>query len=95
MRLVDAVYNRMIEIIDKQKTTVYAVAKNGCVPCSTIATMTRSKTVTLATIYGICLGLKIPLKEFFDSPLFDEVNITKKKKKMGDKIARFFLCKFF
>lgn len=76
MRLVDAVYNRMIEIIDKQNTTVYAVAKNGCIPCSTIATMTRSKTVTLATIYGICLGLKISLKDFFDSPLFEEINIT-------------------
>ena len=82
MRLVDAVYNRMIEITDKQKTTVYAVAKNGCVPCSTIATMTRSKTVTLATIYGICLGLKISLTSVLGQGTTIEIVFPKGKMMM-------------
>ena len=46
------------------------------VPRTTILSIPKVKTVTLATIYGICEGLAITLKEFFDSPLFDRENIT-------------------
>ena len=38
--------------------------------------MTKSSTVKLSTVYGICAGLKITLQQFFDSPLFDPENIT-------------------
>lgn len=76
MRLVDAVYARIIELVKERQITVNALANLSGVPRPTIVTMTRSATVKLSTVYGICDGLKITLREFFDSPLFDSENIT-------------------
>lgn len=76
MRLVDAVYARIIELVKERQITVNALANISGVPRPTILTMTRSTTVKLSTIYGICEGLKITLYEFFDSPLFAPNNIT-------------------
>ena len=56
--------------------TVNALANLSGIPRPTIVTMTRSTTVKLSTVYGICDGLKITLREFFDSPLFAPENIT-------------------
>lgn len=76
MRLVDAVYARIIELVKNRGITVNALANLSGVPRSTILTMTRSATVKLSTVYGICDGLKITFQEFFDSPLFALENIT-------------------
>ena len=76
MRLVDAVYARIIQLMKERQITVNALANLSGVPRPTIATMTRSSTVKLSTIYGICEGLNITLQEFFNSPLFDPENIT-------------------
>lgn len=75
MRLVDAVYKRIIELAKKNQLSMNALANLSGVPRTTIITMTRSSTVKLATIYGICDGLKITLEQFFASPLFDNTNI--------------------
>ena len=76
MRLVDAVYERVIELIKERRITVNALANLSGVPRPTIVTMTKSSTVKLSTVYGICAGLKITQQQFFDSPLFDPENIT-------------------
>ena len=76
MRLVDAVYERVIELVKARRITVNALANLSGVPRPTIVTMTKSSTVKLSTVYGICAGLKITLQQFFDSPLFDPENIT-------------------
>ncbi len=76
MRLVDAVYARIIELVKERQITINALANLSGVPRPTIVTMTRSSTVKLSTIYGICDGLKITLSEFFNSPLFSPENIT-------------------
>lgn len=76
MRLVDAVYARIIELVKERQITINALANLSGVPRPTIATMTRSTTVKLSTIYGICDGLQITLQDFFNSPLFKPVNIT-------------------
>ena len=76
MRLVDAVYARVIELVKERQITVNALANLSGVPRPTIVTMTRSSTVKLSTIYGICEGLKSTLQDFFSSPLFDPENIT-------------------
>ncbi|HIY99870.1 MAG TPA: helix-turn-helix transcriptional regulator [Firmicutes bacterium] len=76
MRLVDAVYERVIELVKERRITVNALANLSGVPRPTIGTMTKSSTVKLSTVYGICAGLKITLQQFFDSPLFDPENIT-------------------
>lgn len=75
MRLVDAVYARILELVKERHITVNGLANISGVPRPTIATMTRSTTVKLSTVYGICDGLNITLHEFFCSPLFDQENI--------------------
>ncbi|MDE6294396.1 MAG: helix-turn-helix transcriptional regulator [Clostridiales bacterium] len=75
MRLVDAVYARIIELVKERQITINALANLCGVPRPTIVTMTRSTTVKLSTIYGICDGLKITLQDFFNSPLFMPENI--------------------
>ncbi len=76
MRLVDAVYARIVELVKERQITINALANLSGVPRPTIATMTRSTTVKLSTIYGICDGLGITLQDFFNSPLFAAENIT-------------------
>ena len=77
MKLVDAVYKRIVELANKNDKSIYKVAKDGNVPYSTIATMTRSNTVKLSTLYAVCDGLEVTLQDFFNSPLFDKNNILK------------------
>ena len=72
MRLVDAVYERVIELVKERRITVNALANLSGVP----RPMTKSITVKISSVYGICVGLKITLQQFFDSPLFDPENIT-------------------
>ena len=74
MRLVDAVYQRIVGLAKERTITINALANLSGVPRPTIVTMTRSTTVKLSTIYGICDGLNISLKDFFDDPIFDEVS---------------------
>ncbi len=76
MRLADAVYARIVELVKERQITINALANLSGVPRPTIVTMTRSTTVKLSTIYGICDGLKITLQDFFNSPLFVPDNIT-------------------
>lgn len=76
MRLVDAVYLRISEYVKERKINMNALANLSGVPRTTIITMTRSDTVKLSTIYGICEGFNISLQEFFNSPLFDKENIN-------------------
>lgn len=76
MRLVDAVYARMMQLLQQKNITMYKLSIDGGVPYSTLATMRNSKTVTLATIYSICVGAGISLSEFFDAELFQEENIS-------------------
>ena len=76
MRLVDAVYKRILELASERKLNMNELSNLSGVPRSTIVTMTRSSTTNMSTIYGICDGLNISLKEFFTSPLFDKENIT-------------------
>lgn len=76
MRLVDAVYARIIELVKERQITINALANLSGVPRPTIVTMTKSTTVKLSTIYGICDGLNLTLQDFFNSPLFAPENIT-------------------
>ncbi|MBD5631886.1 MAG: helix-turn-helix transcriptional regulator [Clostridia bacterium] len=76
MRLVDAVYERIVGLAKERTITINALANLSGVPRPTIATMTKFSTVKLSTIYGICDGLNITLQDFFNSPLFAPENIT-------------------
>lgn len=76
MKLVDAVYARVVELAKSRNLSMNALSNLSGVPRTTIITMTNSSTVKLSTVYGICDGLNITLGQFFDSPLFDNENIS-------------------
>ncbi len=76
MRLVDVVYERMMQLLQQQGITLYRLAMNGGIPYSTLSTMQKSQTVTLATVYAICIGFGMTLSQFFDSDLFAEEAIS-------------------
>lgn len=76
MRLVDAVHARIEDLAKERQISINALANICGVPRTTIVTMTRSTTVKLSTIYGICAGLNISLQDFFNSPRFNKDIIT-------------------
>ena len=76
MRLVDAVQLRIKDLAKERNISMYRLCTMSGVPQTTVITMPRSSTVKLSTIYGICEGLEISLKEFFDSPRFNREIVT-------------------
>lgn len=75
MKLPEAIQSRIYELAKENCMTVYALSKKSGVPQSTICTLTASRSVGTAIVHGICEGLEITLKDFFDSPLFDRENL--------------------
>ena len=76
MKAQDAVRKRIIEIADEKKLSMNKVAGNCFINTSTIISLLNghSKKSEITTISKICYGLGVTLKEFFDSPLFDDIN---------------------
>lgn len=79
MKLIEAVGIRLNNLINDNGLTIYELAKRTGVPRSTVwkivhPDLTRVKTVKIDTIYQLADTLGIKLKDFFDNPVFDEVN---------------------
>ena len=72
MRIGDAVRYRINELCDKYNITVNKLATISGITQSTINNITggRNNSTTISTIKKICDGLDISIKDFFDSPLF-------------------------
>ncbi len=77
MKLEDAVILRIEQLCLERKMTKYKLFKASGVPQSTLTSIKkkRSGSAKLITLYWICEGFDISLKEFFDSPLFQRENI--------------------
>lgn len=77
MKLEDAVILRIEQLCLERKMTKYQLFKASGVPQSTLTSIKkkRSGSAKLITLYWICEGFDISLKEFFDSPLFQRENI--------------------
>ncbi len=79
MKLIEAIGIRLDNLIDENNTTIYSLAKDTGVPRSTVwkiihPDLTRVKTVKIDTIYQLTDTLGITLSQFFDNPIFNEVN---------------------
>lgn len=75
MKLVEAIGERVVGLIEERGITAYQIHKRGGVPSSTLSDviLVKKKKVSTDTVYQICATLGITLKDFFDDPLFDEV----------------------
>ena len=77
MRIGDAVRYRINELCDKYNITVNKLATISGITQSTINNITggRNNSTTISTIKKICDGLDISIKDFFDCPLFDVLEL--------------------
>ena len=75
MRIGNAVKQRIIDLCDKENITINKLATISGITQSTINNITggRNNSATISTIKKICDGLEISIKDFFDSPLFDNL----------------------
>ena len=71
----EAVAKRILELCEKRKIAVNALATVAGIPPSTVYSMLneKSKNPGVASIKKICDGLEISIREFFDSDLFDDL----------------------
>lgn len=74
MRTKEAVAQRILELCRERNIAVNALANISGVSPSTIYSMLNQKSQNpgVVSIKKICVGLEITIREFFDSPLFDE-----------------------
>lgn len=74
MRTKEAVAQRILELCRERNIAVNALANISGVSPSTIYSMLnqKSRNPGVVSIKKICDGLEITVRQFFDSPLFDE-----------------------
>ena len=73
--LCKAVKNRILGICEERDLTINALATAAGLPPSSIKNILygKSKNPKIATIKIICDGINMSLKDFFDSPDFDNL----------------------
>ncbi len=76
MKLVEAIGQRVKQLLNDRKLSLYQLYKLGGVPRSTVSDiiLVKKKRVSTDTVYQICATLGITLQEFFSDPIFDEVS---------------------
>ncbi len=75
MKLYDAVLQRLKQVMAEKNASLYTLNKEGGIPKSTLSQVLNKKQakIGLDLLYEILSTMGIPLKEFFDDPIFDEV----------------------
>lgn len=75
MNAKQAAAQRIMELCKGRNITVNTLANDTGVPPTTIYSMlnTKSRNPGIVTIKQVCDGLDISLREFFDSPIFDDL----------------------
>lgn len=74
MRTKEAVAQRILELCRERNISVNALANISGVSPSTIYSMLNQKSQNpgVVSIKKLCDGFEITVRQFFDSPLFDE-----------------------
>lgn len=75
MKLSEAIGKRVENLLAERNMTQYQLYKQGGIPRSTISVTVdgKYKTVKIDTVYQIATTLGLTLKEFFDDPVFDDL----------------------
>ena len=76
MKIKDAVAIRINNICNERNISMNKLASISCLTQSTVQHLVdgRSKNPKLLTIVRICDGLEIPLKEFFNDKIFNNID---------------------
>ena len=75
MLIQQAIQERIIQLCKESGITINRLATISGITQSTLQNTTsgRNNSITLSTLKKICDGLDISIKEFFNSPLFDNL----------------------
>ena len=75
MNIGEAVANRILELCKENNITVNKLATLCGITQSTLNNIVnrRNKNQTISTIKKICDGLEITIQDFFNSPIFDDL----------------------
>ena len=75
MQLSDAIQKRITDLCKERNICINKLATNSGISNSTVFSIFygKSKNPTLATVLHICEGFNISLFEFFDDPIFIDV----------------------
>ncbi len=75
MNTKEAVAIRIVELCNERKIATNALANISGVSPSTVYSMLNEKSQNpgVVSIKKLCDGLDITLREFFDSPIFDDI----------------------
>jgi transcriptional regulator with XRE-family HTH domain len=75
MTIKPAIVKRLIQICDEREIAPNDLAVRSGVTPSTVYSLMQSgrKDLSVITLKKLCDGLAIPLSEFFDSDIFDEL----------------------
>ena len=75
MNTKEAIAKRIIELCEQRNMAINALANVSGVSPSTVYSMLNEKSQNpgVVSIKKLCDGLEITLKEFFDSPIFDNL----------------------
>ena len=75
MNTKEAIAKRIIELCEQRNMAINALANISGVSPSTVYSMLneKSKNPGTVSIKKLCDGLEITLREFFDSPIFDNL----------------------
>lgn len=76
MKLIDAVIARLRVLMQQKGATLYSLNREGGIAKSTLSQLFNRKQekVSLNLLYDILDTMGVTMKEFFDDPIFDEVN---------------------
>ena len=77
MNAKEAVAKRILELCSERNMTVNALSNNAGISPSTIYSMLnyKSQNPGVVSIHNICYGFDITLREFFNSDIFDDVEL--------------------
>ena len=75
MDLLKATQSRILELCKENNLTINGLATKSKMTQSTLNGIFdgTSKNPTLSTIFRLCVGLDMELKDFFDSEVFDNI----------------------
>lgn len=71
----EALRKRIVQLADENNITINKLATISGITQSTLNNIVggRNNSATVSTVKKICDGLEITVREFFDSPLFDDL----------------------
>lgn len=75
MTIAQASVQRILELCDARGMTINKLSNMSGVTQSTVNDMVNGRTTNagIATLQKLCDGFEISIREFFDSPLFDNI----------------------